>query len=119
MNRVLAIALATSTLLVATLEAHHSYAAFDRDHPVSVEGDIDRVVFANPHVVVTLRTSDTTYNVEWGNLNQMLRWNVTKDTLRVGDRVIVTAAPTHDPQDRRLSIVTRIRRPSDGWYWDR
>ena len=101
----------------ATLEAHHSYAAFDREHPVSVEGDIERVVFANPHVVISLRTNSTTYSVEWGNLNQMLRWDVTKDTLKAGDHVVVTAAPTHDPNDRRLSVVTVIRRPSDGWQW--
>ena len=103
----------------ATLEAHHSYAAFDREHPVSVEGDIERVVFANPHVVISLRTDSTTYSVEWGNLNQMLRWSVTKDTLKAGDHVVVTAAPTHDPNDLRLSVVTGIRRPSDGWHWTR
>ena len=29
----------------AVLNAHHSYAAFDREHPVSIEGDITQVVF--------------------------------------------------------------------------
>ena len=120
MTRNVAIACAAMVVLTAaTLGAHHSYAAFDREHPVAVEGDIDSLLFANPHVVVGLRTADGSYKVEWGALNQMVRWNITKDTLHVGDHVIVTAAPTHDPADRRLSVVSEIRRPLDGWRWSR
>jgi hypothetical protein len=119
MARLIAFTCAGMMLAAATLAAHHSYASFDREHPVSVEGDIESLVFANPHVVVGLRTSDGSYKVEWGALNQMMRWNITKDTLRVGDHLIVTAAPTRDPDDRRLSIVTQVRRPADGWRWSR
>jgi hypothetical protein len=119
MIRNIAIACAAMVLLAATLDAHHSYAAFDREHPVAVEGDIESLLFANPHVVVGLRTADGSYKVEWGALNQMVRWNITRDTLRVGDHVIVTAAHTHDHADRRLSVVTEIRRPADGWRWSK
>ena len=119
MGRTIAIAAAAVIFSVAALDAHHSYAAFDREHPVSIEGDIESLLFVNPHVVVSLRATDGSYRVEWGALNQMVRWKITRDTLRVGDHVIVTAAPTHDPSDRRLSLVSEIRRPVDGWHWEK
>jgi hypothetical protein len=119
MSRLVALTSAAVLLAAVTVGAHHSYAAFDREHPVSVEGDIETMLFVNPHVVVGLKTTEGSYRVEWGALNQMMRWNITRDTLHVGDHVIVTAAPTHDPAERRLSLVSEIRRPADGWRWSR
>jgi len=119
MVRNIALVFAAVVLSAAALDAHHSYAAFDRDHPVSVEGEIESLLFVNPHVVFNLKSADGTYRVEWGALNQMVRWNITRETLHVGDHVVVTAAPTHDPAERRLSVVTEIRRPVDGWRWAR
>ena len=116
MMKILAVTAALA-LSAATLSAHHSYAAFDREHPVTVEGTIGRVLFANPHVVLTLDTGGKTLSVEWGNLRQMDRSSVTTDTLRVGDRIVVTGAATRDPEDKRISLITDIKRPADGWHW--
>jgi len=41
---------------------------------------------------------------------------VTKDTLRPGDKVIVTGSPPRDPSEYRLHLK-RIERPADGWKW--
>jgi hypothetical protein len=117
MARILSATIAAVCLAAATLNAHHSYAAFDREHPVSIEGDIERVVFANPHVTLMLHSGETTYSVEWGNLRQMDRWNIAKETLAAGDHIIVTGSVTYDRADHRLSIVKGIRRPADGWSW--
>ncbi len=112
--------LVTAACLTATAAyAHHNYALFDREHPVSLEGDVERVVFANPHVILALHSGDTTYSVEWGNLQQMRRWNVNPDTVVAGDHLIVTGSAPKDRTDHRLSILTAIRRPSDGWSWGR
>lgn len=110
---------AVAVLAAVPLGAHHSYAAFDREHPMSIEGDVERVLFGNPHVIVSLRTPEATYSIEWGNLNQMLRWNVTRETLHVGDHLVVTGSAPHDRTDRRLSLVTEMRRPTDGWRWSK
>ena len=108
---------AALTVSAATLGAHHSYAAFDREHPVTVEGTIGRVIFANPHVVLTLDSGGKTLSVEWGNLRQMDRSSVNIDTLKVGDHILVTGAATRDPEDKRISLITDIQRPADGWHW--
>lgn len=110
---------ACAVLGAATVSAHHSYGAFDREHPVSIEGDVTRVTFANPHVIIAVQTTHTEYSVEWLSLYQLRRWNVSKDDLQVGDHVVVTGSIPRDRTDHRLSIVTDIRRPSDGWSWTR
>ena len=58
MPRIVALTLAAVALAAASLDAHHSYAVFDREHPVSIEGDIERVVFGNPHVILAVRAAD-------------------------------------------------------------
>ena len=111
MPRVFTLTLAAVVLAAASLNAHHSYAVFDREHLVSIDGVIERVVFGNPHVILAVRAADVTYNVEWGNLNQMIRTNVASTTLVAGDHVIVTGSAPRDPADHRLSIITEICRP--------
>ena len=119
MLRTFVAALVLTASFGVAASAHHSYAAFDREHPVSIEGEVTQVVYGNPHVVISVRAADATYSVEWGNLNQMDRWNVTKTTLATGDHVIVTGSVTYARTDHRLSIVTSIQRPADGWNWSR
>jgi len=119
MSRILASTLTTICLCAATLSAHHSYAAFDREHPVSIEGNLAQVLYANPHVVMTVRTADGDYTVEWLSFTQVSRWMIDKGTLNVGDHVIITARATRDRTEHRLSLVTDIRRPADGWSWSR
>jgi len=99
--------------------AHHSYAAYDREHPVSIEGDISQVVYANPHVILTVQANDAEYTVEWLSLYQVSRWIVAKGKLAVGDHVVLTGCALRDKTERRISLVTDIRRPSDGWAWSR
>jgi uncharacterized protein DUF6152 len=119
MNRLLGLALAGVVVAGGPLSAHHSYAAYDREHPISLEGDIEQIAYENPHTVLTLRASKTVYVLEWGALNQLKRWNVEPGTLKVGDHVIVTGSPWRDPSVPRMSLLREIRRPADGWWWVR
>ena len=102
-----------------SLGAHHSYAAYDREHPVSIEGNIEHVVFANPHTILVIRVADTEYVVEWGSILQLQRSNIAKDTLKVGDRVLVTGSAFRNQAVHKMSLLTQIRRPADGWVWSR
>ena len=119
MSRALALTLAAVCFTVPEVSAHHSYAAYDREHPVSIEGDISQVLYANPHVILTVRANDGEYTVEWLSLYQVSRWIVAKGKLATGDHIVLTGCALRDRTERRISLVTDIRRPSDGWAWTR
>jgi hypothetical protein len=119
----------TRTFIAATLAtligagqaaAHHSYGAYYENETVSIEGTVQAIRFANPHVVVTLRTdASEIYTLEWQNLIQLRHGNVGPDTLKAGDRVIVIGSPPRDPSSHTITLLREIRRPADGWRWRR
>jgi len=119
MRRRLSLVFVAVGLAAVSVSAHHSYAAYDREHPVSIEGDIVQVAYENPHTILSIRTADAVYILEWGALSQLRRTNVAPGDLKVGDHVIVTGSPFRDPSTHKLSILTDIRRPADGWRWSR
>ena len=100
--------------------AHHSYAAFDRCKPLSLEGEIDSVEWVNPHIRIHLKTEDVpSYFVEWMSMIQLERAGLQAEALQSGDRIVVTGNPLRDESKKVLSLLTEIRRPSDGWTWIR
>jgi hypothetical protein len=110
----------TASLITFSAPAHHSYAQFDRCHPVALEGDIQNVEWVNPHIVINLKTADAkSYRVEWFNLPQLESAGLATETLQAGDHVVITGSATRNPELKLLSLVTEIRRPSDGWSWTR
>ncbi|HUQ51586.1 MAG TPA: DUF6152 family protein [Gammaproteobacteria bacterium] len=109
-----------ATLALAPAQAHHSYAAFDRCTPVELEGEIANVEWANPHIRISLRTAEVaSYSVEWFSLIQMERAGLAAEVLKTGDHVVITGKAMRDPSMKILSLVTEIRRTSDGWTWTR
>jgi hypothetical protein len=110
----------TASLITFSAPAHHSYAQFDRCNAVSLEGDVQNVEWANPHIVIDLKTADaTTYRVEWFNLQQLQSAGLAPETLKTGDHVVITGNAWRDPNVKLVSLVSEIRRPSDGWSWTR
>jgi hypothetical protein len=115
-----AAAVFAATFALGQARAHHSYAAFDRCTPLSLEGEIDSVDWVNPHIRIHLRTKDVpSYFVEWFSLIQLEQAGIAAETLKRGDRVVVTGNPMRDESKKVLSLLTEIRRPSDGWSWMR
>jgi hypothetical protein len=110
-----------AALVVAgsSARAHHSYPNFLLDQKVSVEGEIEELRYANPHVVLKIRTAEgVVYTAEW----QAASWleyhaHVTLTTIRVGDHVIVSGAPSRDPTSHELVRLKEVRRPRDGWTY--
>jgi thiamine monophosphate kinase len=46
-----------------------------------------------------------------------MRDGVTRETLRAGDRVIVTGSPGRSASEYKIHLK-RIQRPADNWAWD-
>lgn len=101
----------------ASLSAHHSfYTTYREDEQITLQGTLDRVVYRSPHSYVYLQVSERDnqlrlWVVECGSPDQMRRLHLTIDTLKPGDRLIVTGSPGRDPGDRRLRLRT-IARPA-------
>jgi hypothetical protein len=120
MRRLWLSVIGTALLATAGVYAHHSYADFLVDQPVSIEGDLVDVLYANPHVMLKLKAGDSrTYTAEWRAWSQLSRRGMTERVLNPGDHLIVTASPARNPDVYRLALIREIRRPADGWSWVR
>ena len=116
--------LAMAAALVAAIpaHAHHSFSAtYFEDKVQKVEGNLVQFLYRNPHSFVHLEGPDENgvaqrWAVEWGAGLQLNQQGVMRDTLRVGDHVIIEGNPGRNPQDHRLRMRS-ILRPSDGWKW--
>jgi hypothetical protein len=119
MRRTLPAVIVILVLTCISARAHHSYPDFLLDQSVSVEGMLQELRYANPHVVLKIRTAEgVVYSAEW----QAASWlqyhaHVMLTTLRVGDHVIVWGAPSRDPASHTLVRLKEVRRPIDGWTY--
>ena len=109
-----------AVLAAGSAYAHHSYGAYYENETISIDGTIESIRFANPHVLMTLRADDgKVYNIEWQNLIQLRHRNVGPDTLKAGDHIVLSGSPPRDPSSHTITLIREIRRPSDGWLWRR
>jgi uncharacterized protein DUF6152 len=92
--------LATAAIPVA--QAHHSFAAeFDADKPIKITGTITKVQWRNPHTYFYVDVQDekgATHNwaLELGSPNGLSRRGWTRETLKIGDTIIVEGARARD-----------------------
>ena len=102
--------------------AHHSFAQYYfEDRSVTIEGEIVRFDYQNPHAWVYIDVKEEEgvtrhYSAEWANPNRLTRDNVTKETLKAGERVTVSGSPGRNPEEYKMHLK-RIQRQADGWVW--
>jgi hypothetical protein len=102
--------------------AHHGFAGtYVLDQTATIQGTIVQFDIRNPHSFINLevKNSDgkiTRWGVEWGGITQLTQTGVTKQTLKVGDKVKVTGAPSRDTSEHKV-LMKIIQRPADGWTW--
>jgi hypothetical protein len=116
----LALALVVASSSVAL--GHHSFAAhYFEEQSVTIEGTLVEFEYQAPHAWVHLdvtgRGGDLQrYSAEWANPNRLTRDGIIKETLRPGDRVVITGSPGRTASENRIHLK-RIERPADGWRW--
>jgi len=100
--------------------AHHSFAAeYLGNQEVTLKGQVVSYQFRNPHCSLEIMAPDEhraeqRWWIEWGGPSQLKGFN--RDTLKVGDTVVITAYPSRFAGDHRLRMKT-LTRPSDGLTW--
>ena len=100
MRNVSAIALISMFLVVTSAAlAHHSpFLYFDPSKSILVEGEISQVKWRNPHVEFRLAVRDesgnsTTWVLETHSVSILSRMDLSRDVLKVGDKVRVAGWP--------------------------
>jgi hypothetical protein len=111
---------------VAPMFAHHSFAGtyLEDAPPVKVEGTLKEFLLRNPHSFVQVEDQSlkddkgqpVRWSIEWGAAGQLAQQGVGRESLKVGDHVVVTGSPGRNPTDHRLRMRT-ITRPADGWTY--
>jgi hypothetical protein len=115
--------------------AHHSHPYFyDECRSITIEGQVERVDFKDPHTWIVLRLDDgTAYTVDWAGLRGLTNTRVigpARDALLSGTRVVVTGnrirtlaeIQSHFPDfkgpvDPNVVDPSSIRRTDDSFRW--
>ena len=120
--RTVLLGLVGAAVVGAGLSAHHSFSAYYHEQQsMTIQGDVVEFDYRAPHAWLHVNAPDSsgrmhTYAAEWANPSRLNRDNITKDTLRPGDVVIVTGSPGREEAEYKLHLKA-IERPKDGWSW--
>ena len=115
-------ALVLAVLWAGPVPAHHSFTAtYDENQKQRIEGEVVQFLFRNPHsmIHVSAPAEDGTVHrwaIEWAGLSALSGNGVTRESLRIGDHVVVSGNPGRNPEEHRMRLLS-IERPSDGWTW--
>ncbi len=102
-------AIAGAALLLAAVVpvyAHHAFGAeFDPNRPLILKGPVVRVEWVNPHtwIHVEVTTEDgnkEVWMVEGGTPNSLLRRGLKRDTIKIGQVVVVDGYQAKDRSNR-------------------
>jgi hypothetical protein len=89
-------------LAVAPVSAHHSFAAeYDSKQEITLKGVITKVEWTNPHIYIYIDVKEadghvTTWSLEGYPPNTLKRTGFSKELLKVGDEITITAYKAKD-----------------------
>jgi hypothetical protein len=95
-------------LMAAQVRAHHAFAAeFDVNKPLQLQGTLLKWEMVNPHSWFHVSVKDrdgkvTTWLVEGGSPNQLIRMGVTKATVPIGTELVVDGYQAKDGTNKAV-----------------
>jgi Family of unknown function (DUF6152) len=107
---------------VAVMHAHHSISGiYDTNRQVTIDGIVVQFHFVNPHPFVTVDVKSETgriqqWRLEMDNRYELSDVGMTAETLKPGDRVVVSGSPAR-AQSQSL-YIRRLDRPADGFRYE-
>ena len=122
MTRRVLLAVAATLVACTAAYAHHSYAAtYDVTREIKLEGKLVQFVYRNPHSFVHVVAADEKgvpqrWAVEWSGTTQLGSQGVSRESLKIGDEVVIVARPSRVPGEYR-ALMLRLKRTSDGFAW--
>ena len=108
------------TALIGSAYAHHSFAQYYfEERSVTIEGELVKFEYRSPHAWVHVDVKDERrimqeYAAEWANPSRLTRDNITQDTLKIGDRVVITGSPGHNADDHKVHLSKSSVHPTAG-----
>lgn len=81
--------------------AHHSFAMFDQQKPMTLKADVKEFQWTNPHAWLQVMAPDSKgqlveWSLELGSPNALSRSGIKKNTFKPGDQVTVEIFPLKD-----------------------
>ena len=103
--------------LASSAGAHHP-PRFDRCQLYTIEGDVLRIAWGNPHVKLSVKAADgMTYDLVWRSIQQLSLAGVQKEAVKVGDHVVATGSKRSDDAAHVSILLSEIHKASDGLEW--
>ena len=100
MRRSLPAVLASAAFMVTSGAgmAHHSFAMFDQDNPIELEGIVQEFKYTSPHTFILLQVkgpdgSVTVWNLEGATPGALVRAGWSGKTIKAGDELKMKVAP--------------------------
>ena len=100
--KAVALSAAAVTALVTPAPAHHSFAMFDADRTVTLQGTVKEFEWTNPHSWLHIMVRDeatgqqSVWALELSSPARLKRMGMSADSVKPGDAVSVTFHPLKD-----------------------
>jgi hypothetical protein len=96
-----------------TAPAHHSFAMFDQEHPIELEGTVQEFKFTAPHAFIILAVKQEdgrleTWSLEGVSPSALVREGWSRTTLKPGDELKLIVAPLRSGAPGGAWVTQRI-----------